>query len=121
MLPPLDNVCPSWSAKTGAWKTPQPSFHSNASGAPFAWFAGKKVLLDNDLARLYGVETRALNQAVKRNAERFPEDFMFQLSSDEAETWLRSTFPTVSRFPPAATGLADTVALRLLRPYRILL
>ena len=51
---------------------------------------GQKVLLDNDLAPLYGVETRALNQAVKRNTERFPEDFMFQLSSDEAETWLRS-------------------------------
>ena len=51
---------------------------------------GQKVLLDNDLAQLYGVETRVLNQAVKRNAERFPEDFMFQLSSDEAEAWLRS-------------------------------
>jgi len=51
---------------------------------------GQKVLLDNDLARLYGVETRVLNQAVKRNTERFPEDFMFQLSPDEAETWLRS-------------------------------
>jgi ORF6N domain len=51
---------------------------------------GQKVLLDNDLAPLYGVETRALNQAVKRNTERFPEDFMFQLSSDEAATWLRS-------------------------------
>ena len=51
---------------------------------------GQKVLLDNDLARLYGVETRVLNQAVKRNAGRFPEDFMFQLSADEAEAWLRS-------------------------------
>ena len=51
---------------------------------------GQKVLLDNDLARLYGVETRVLNQAVKRNAGRFPEDFMFQLSDDEAEAWLRS-------------------------------
>jgi len=51
---------------------------------------GQKVLLDNDLARLYGVETRVLNQAVKRNADRFPEDFMFQLSPDEAEAWLRS-------------------------------
>jgi hypothetical protein len=51
---------------------------------------GQKVLLDHDLARLYGVETRGLNQAVKRNAERFPLDFMFQLSPDEAEAWLRS-------------------------------
>ena len=51
---------------------------------------GQKVLLDNDLAPLYGVETRVLNQAVKRNAARFPEDFMFQLTSEEAEAWLRS-------------------------------
>lgn len=40
----------------------------------------QQVMLDSDLARLYGVETRVLNQAVKRNIERFPEDFMFQLS-----------------------------------------
>ena len=44
---------------------------------------GKKVLLDKDLAILYGVETRALNQAVKRNLARFPTDFMFELSRDE--------------------------------------
>jgi len=48
---------------------------------------GVQVLLDRDLAVLYGVETKALNQAVKRNAERFPESFMFQLSSVEAEKW----------------------------------
>ena len=39
---------------------------------------GKKVMLDKDLAELYGVETRDLNKAVKRNIDRFPEDFMFQ-------------------------------------------
>ena len=44
---------------------------------------GIKVMLDSDLAKLYGVETRALNQAVKRNIERFPNNFMFQLSLDE--------------------------------------
>jgi hypothetical protein len=44
---------------------------------------GQKVMLDADLAELYGVETKAFNQAVKRNAERFPEDFMFQLISEE--------------------------------------
>lgn len=44
---------------------------------------GQKVMPDADLAELYGVETRALNQAVKRNAERFPEDFMFQLTATE--------------------------------------
>ncbi|MEA2039980.1 MAG: ORF6N domain-containing protein [Thermodesulfobacteriota bacterium] len=46
---------------------------------------GEKVLLDRDLAELYGVETGALNRAVKRNAERFPEDFMFQVTGEEAE------------------------------------
>jgi len=44
---------------------------------------GKKVMLDKDLAELYGVETRVLNQAVKRNIKRFPEDFMFSLSREE--------------------------------------
>ena len=46
---------------------------------------GQRVMLDRDLAALYGVETRALNQAVKRNIERFPEDFMFQLTKGETE------------------------------------
>jgi hypothetical protein len=46
---------------------------------------GQKVMLDSDLAELYGVETKVLNQAVRRNKERFPEDFMFQLTADEAE------------------------------------
>ena len=44
---------------------------------------GMQVILDSDLARLYDVETRVLNQAVKRNLYRFPDDFMFQLNSDE--------------------------------------
>src|SRR3989338_10728583 len=46
---------------------------------------GQKVMLDADLAELYGVETGALNRAVKRNSERFPEDFMFQLAASEFE------------------------------------
>ena len=46
---------------------------------------GQKVMLDFDLAEMYEVETRALNQAVKRNIERFPEDFMFQLAKDECK------------------------------------
>jgi phage regulator Rha-like protein len=48
---------------------------------------GHKVLLDFDLAELYGVETRSLNQAVKRNINRFPEDFMFQLTAEEWADW----------------------------------
>jgi|SRR5882672_180428 len=55
---------------------------------------GEKVMLDSDLAELYGVETKALNQAVKRNVDRFPGDFMFQLSADETEAILRSQFVT---------------------------
>jgi len=47
---------------------------------------GEKVLLDADLAKLYGVETKALNRAVGRNRSRFPPDFMFQLTVEEAET-----------------------------------
>jgi hypothetical protein len=50
---------------------------------------GQKVILDTDLAALYQVETRALNQAVRRNKDRFPQDFMFQVSVEEAES-LRS-------------------------------
>jgi len=48
---------------------------------------GKKIMLDRDLAELYGVETRVLNQAVRRNEKRFPDDFMFQLSAKELEEW----------------------------------
>ena len=46
---------------------------------------GQQVIIDRDLALLYGVETRALNQAVKRNIERFPDDFMFQLDKEDVE------------------------------------
>lgn len=54
---------------------------------------GQRVILDADLARLYGVNTKVLNQAVKRNAERFPEDFAFQLEAAEAVN-LRSQIVT---------------------------
>lgn len=56
---------------------------------------GERVMLDFDIAELYEVETKALNQAVKRNANRFPEDFMFQLTKSEWEN-LRSQFVTSS-------------------------
>ena len=46
---------------------------------------GEKVMLDSDLAELYGVQTKELNRAVKRNLDRFPQDFMFQLSPDEID------------------------------------
>jgi hypothetical protein len=57
---------------------------------------GHKVMLDSDLAALYGVETKVLNQAVSRNIERFPEDFMFQLTEAET-TRLRSQIVTLKR------------------------
>jgi hypothetical protein len=52
------------------------------------WIRHEKVILDFDLARLYGVETRALKQAVRRNRNRFPDDFMFELDSDEVTALL---------------------------------
>ena len=60
------------------------------------WIRAQKVLLDVDLATLYGVPTKVLNQAVKRNNARFPEDFMFQLSAQETRS-LRSQFVTLKR------------------------
>jgi hypothetical protein len=69
---------------------------------------GQKTMLDADLADLYGVSTKALNQAVKRNIERFPEDFMFRLNADEVDTLNRSQIVTGSqkhrdpRYPPYA-------------------
>ena len=55
----------------------------------------KQVILDRDLACLYGVETRVLNQTVQRNIERFPGDFMFQLTKEEAEV-SKSQFVTLN-------------------------
>ena len=60
------------------------------------YLRGQKVMLDRDLAELYGVQTKALNQAVKRNSDRFPEDFMFTLTEQEADS-LRSQFVTLKR------------------------
>jgi ORF6N domain len=69
---------------------------------------GQKVLLDSELAALYGVPTKALNQAVKRNSDRFPEDFLFRLTGPETDAVNRSQIVTGSqkhrdpRFPPFA-------------------
>ncbi len=59
---------------------------------------GQRMMLDVDLAALYGVETKVLVQAVKRNKDRFPDDFMFQLTRDEFAN-LRSQFVTSSLWP----------------------
>lgn len=57
---------------------------------------GKQVMLDRDLAILYEVETRRLNEQVRRNEERFPDDFMFQLTKEELEKW-KSQFATSNK------------------------
>lgn len=65
----------------------------------------KKVMLDKDLAKLYGVETKRLKESVRRNMERFPEDFMFEMSNVEFKNW-RTQFVTSNadkmsyRIPP---------------------
>src|SRR6267378_3594743 len=63
---------------------------------------GHRVMLDADLAKLYGVAVKALNQAVKRNADRFPADFMFQLTWEEAES-SRSQFVTLDKASSSRT------------------
>ena len=70
---------------------------------------GQKVMLDFDLAEMYKVETRVLNQAVKRNIERFPDDFMFQLTAEEWQN-MSSQFVMTSRSkrPKTAMPLAFT-------------
>lgn len=74
-------------------------------------FEIKKIILDRDLAKMYGVETRVLNQAVKRNIEHFPEDFMFQLTREEFEDWKSQTVTSnsvkmgIRRMPYAFTEL----------------
>ena len=76
---------------------------------------GKQVMLDRDLARLYGVETKRLNEAVKRNIERFPEDFMFQLNKEEFENW-KSQIVTSNWMSQNATSNSVIMGARKL-PY----
>lgn len=64
---------------------------------------GQRVMLDRDLAAIYGVTTKRLNEAVKRNAGRFPEDFMFQLTAEEAAV-LRSQIATSKILPKDGRG-----------------
>ncbi|MFP4516655.1 MAG: ORF6N domain-containing protein [Desulfovibrionales bacterium] len=85
-------------------------------------FRSQRVMLDRDLAELYGVTTKALKQAVRRNSDRFPEDFMFELSEDEWEN-LRSQTVTSSwggtRYAPMAfTELGVAMLSSILRSER---
>jgi hypothetical protein len=65
---------------------------------------GQKVMLDFDLAELYEVETRVFNQAIKRNMESFPEDFMFRLSADEWKEISSSQIVIMDRLPKNRIG-----------------
>ena len=69
---------------------------------------GEKVLLDRDLAELYDVETKQLKRAVRRHGNRFPEDFMFQLTKEEYRS-LRSQFGTLNRTPHMFDSRSDDI------------
>ncbi len=83
---------------------------------------GQRVMLDFDLAELYEVETRALNQAVKRNEKRFPSDFMFQLSNTELENLISQTVTSrwggLRKLPYAFTEHGVTMLASVLRSDR---
>ena len=77
---------------------------------------GTKVMLDRDLADLYGVETRTLNQKVKRNMRRFPPDFMFQMTKEDMEEWksqivISNSIKMGLRKPPFAFSLFGVAML----------
>jgi hypothetical protein len=80
------------------------------------WIRHEKVILDFDLGFLYGVETRVLNQAVKRNLSRFPDDFMFQLSAEEAQAILAERSETV--IPGAKAPLNSSQIVMSSRKHR---
>jgi len=85
-----------------AKKTPPPIIPVERIARAIYLIRGEKVMLDADLANLYRIETRALVQAVKRNIERFPTRFMFQLSEEELEYWRSQS---VRSKPSAKMGL----------------
>lgn len=87
-------------------KDEEPPLLDEAIASRIHWVRGEKVMLDSDIAKLYGLKTKELNLRVKRNSSRFPEDFMFQLHGEEWEA-LRFQFETSKgrggrRFPPYA-------------------
>jgi phage regulator Rha-like protein len=73
-----------------------PVIHDKILANKIYFIRGQKVMIDHDLAELYGVLTKNLNKSVKRNSERFPDDFMFQLSKQEHNS-LRFQFGTLKR------------------------
>ena len=83
---------------------------------------GSKIMLDRDLAEMYGVETRVLNQAVSRNVSRFPEDFMFQLTDEEWKNlisqFVTSSYGGVRKLPFAFTEQGVAMLSSVLRSER---
>jgi len=82
------------------------------------WLRHEKVILDFDLAALYGVEARALNQAVKRNRDRFPDDFMFRLTPAEADEVRHRASSPVTPVPGAPPNSSQTVMSSRSRKHR---
>jgi len=85
------------------------AFSPSAIAPKVHWIRHEKVILDFDLAALYGVEARALNQAVKRNLARFPDDFMFQLTPAEADEASRLVSQSVTPAPGHASNSSQFV------------
>ena len=103
-------------------KTQQFSISETLVSSKIYIIRNKKIMLDRDLAELYEVETRALNQAVYRNIERFPEEFMFQVTQDEFEI-LKSQIVTSSwggtrKMPYAFTEYGVAMLSSVLRSKR---
>jgi len=73
---------------------------------------GRKVMLDSDLAELYQVDTKVLNQAIKRNSERFPNDFMFQLTQEEVRNLISQSVISSSRLQIATLNKSQSKASR---------
>ena len=76
-------------------KKAKPPLHDEQILRTILYIQGKKVILDSDLAKLYGLETRCLNEQVRRDIDKFPEDFLFQLTPEEFKN-LKSQFATSS-------------------------
>ena len=86
----------------------QDSANSDAIRSRILTIRGVQVMLDRDLAELYGVPTRRLNEQVKRNSRRFPENFMFQLSKEEFNNW-RSQIATSNQVVAADGSLESQI------------
>jgi hypothetical protein len=97
-MPPKKHTAKKTPAKKAASKPVSLSLIPDQLAPLVIRLRRENVILDSDIAELYGVETKVLNQAVKRNIERFPADFMFQLTADEMEN-LRSQLVTSKSTP----------------------